>query len=69
MESEYVRSIYCDATDYGPMRAGHVAARSAGVLVVVLSVRNRPGGSAETGGRINDKIGDGVRGGVRRRAR
>ena len=28
--------------------------------------RNRPGGGEETGGRVNYKIGDGVRGGVGR---
>ena len=67
-EAEYGRAIYCDATDYGPMRAGHSAARSASVLAVVGAGRDRPGGSAETGGGIDDEVGDGVRGGVGRGA-
>ena len=67
-EAEYGRAIYCDATDYGPMRAGQSAARSAGVSAVVRSGRDRPGGSAETGVGIDDEIGDGFRGGVGRGA-
>ena len=30
-ETEYCCAIYCDATDSGPMRAGHSEARSAGL--------------------------------------
>ena len=62
-EAEYGCTIYCDATDSGPTRAGQSTARSVGVSAVMGAGRNRPGGSAETGGGINDKIGDGVRGG------
>ena len=62
MEAEYGCTIYYDANDSGPMQAGHSAARSTGVSAVVGAGRNRPGGNAETGGRINDKIGDGVKG-------
>ena len=43
-----------------------MAARSAGVSEVVGAGRYRPGGGEETGGRINDKILDRVRGGVGR---
>ena len=43
-EAEYGCTIYCDATDYGPMRAGVSATRSAGVLAVAGEGRNRPGG-------------------------
>ena len=39
-------------------------AGSEGFLAVVVSVLNRPGWGKETGGGVNDKIGDGVRGGV-----
>ena len=46
-EAEYGRRIYCDATDSGPMRAGHPAARSAGVLEVVGAFQDRPGGGAK----------------------
>ena len=67
-EAEYGRAIYCDAADSGPMRAGHSAARSVGVLEVVGAGGNIPGGSAETGGGIRNKIRDGVRGGVGRGA-
>ena len=64
-EAEYGRAIYCDATYSGPIRAGHLAARSAGVSEVVGSVRDRPGGSVKTGGGIiDDKIDNRVRGGV-----
>ena len=45
------------------MQAGQPATRSAGVSEVVRTGRDRPGGSAETGGGINDEIGNGVRGG------
>ena len=50
MESEYGCAIYCDAANSRPMRAGHPAARSAGVSEVVGAGKNRPGGSAETEG-------------------
>ena len=60
-EAEYGRAIYCDADNSGPMRAGHLAARSSGVLEVVEAGGNRPGGSAETGGGISDNIRDRVR--------
>ena len=63
-ETEHSRAIYCDTNDYGPMRAGHPAARSAGVLAVVGARHNIPGGGEETGGGVNDKIGDRVGGGV-----
>ena len=63
-EAEYGRAIYCDAADSGPMRTGHPAARSAGVLAVVGEGGDRPGGSAETGGSISGDIGYGVIGGV-----
>ena len=66
MEGEYGRSIYCDATNSGPMRAVHPAARSAGVSEVVGAGGDRSGGSAETGGGISDKIRDIFRGGVGR---
>ena len=48
------------------MRAGHPAARSAGVSDLVGAGGDRPGGSAEKGGGVSDKIGngDGVIGGV-----
>ena len=45
-----------------------MATRSAGVSEVVGAGQDRPGGSAETGGGINDDIGDKVRGGVGRGA-
>ena len=64
MEAEYSPAIYCDATNSGTMRAGHSAARSAGVSAVVGAGPDRPGGSAETGGGINDEIRDRIRGGV-----
>ena len=51
-EAEHGRAIYCDMTDYGPMRAGHSAARSAGVSAVVGAGQNRPGGGEETGGGV-----------------
>ena len=38
------------------MRAGHPAARSAGVLEVVGSGRDRPGGSAKTGGGMTTRL-------------
>ena len=63
-EAEYGHAIYCDAADSGPMQAGHSAARSMGVLEVVGAGGNIPGGRAETGGGISNKIRDGVRGGV-----
>ena len=44
------------------MRAGHPAARTAGVSAVMGEGGDRPVGSAETGGGISNKIGDGVRG-------
>ena len=65
-EAEHGRTIYCDATDSGPMRAGHPAARSKGVLAVVGAGRNRPGGGEEMGCGVNDKIGVGGGGGVGR---
>ena len=65
-EAEHSRTIYCDATDSGPMRAGHPAAGSEGVSAVVGAGRNRPGGGDGTGGGVNDEIGDGVGGGVGR---
>ena len=46
------------------MRAGHSTARSAGVSAVVGAGQNKPGGGEETGGRINNVIGDGFGGGV-----
>ena len=55
-----------DATDSGPMQAGHSAAGSKDVLALVGAGRNKPGGGEETGGGVNDKIGDGVGGGVGR---
>ena len=42
-----------------------MAARIVGVLTVVGAGWDRPGGSAETGGGIDNEIGDGVRGGFR----
>ena len=57
-EAEYGRAIYCDTADSGPMRAGHPAARSAGVSEVVVAGGDRPRGIAETGGGISNKIGD-----------
>ena len=65
-ESEYGLTIYCDANDYRPMREGHPAARSAGVSEVVGAGRDRPGGSATTGGGIDDEIGNGLREGFGR---
>ena len=62
MGAEYGCAIYCDATDSGSMQAGHSAARSAGVSEVVGAGLNRPGGSKETGGGINNEIGDRVGG-------
>ena len=65
-EAEYGRAIYCEAADSGPMRAGHLAARRAGVLAVVGADGDRPGRSAKTGGGISSGIGDGFRGGFGR---
>ena len=39
------------------------------MLEVLGAVQDRPGGSAETGGVIDNDIGDGIRGGVGRGAR
>ena len=64
-EAEYGRTIYCDANNSGPMRAGHPATRSAGVSEVVGAGRDRPGGRAEICGIISDKIGEGYGDGVR----
>ena len=58
--------IYFNATNAGPMRADHSAARSAGVSVVVKAGRNRPAGGEEMGSGVNDGIGDRVGEGVRR---
>ena len=44
MEAEHSRAIYCDATNYGHMRAGLSAARSTGVSAVVVARRNIIGG-------------------------
>ena len=63
-KAEHGLTIYCDATDSGPMQAGHSAARSAGAPAVVGAGRNRPGGGEETGGGVNNEIGDRVGGGV-----
>ena len=63
-EAEYGRAIYFNTTDSGTMRAGHLAAGGEGVWVVVGAGRNRPGGGEETGGGVNNEIGDGVGGGV-----
>ena len=52
-EAEYGRKIYYDAADSGPMRAGHPAARRAGVSAVVGTDRDRPDGSARKGGSIS----------------
>ena len=68
-EAEYGPAIYCDTADSGSMRAVHLVARSAGVSAVVGVGQNRPGGGKETGGRIDDEIGDGVGGGVRQGAK
>ena len=62
-DAEYGHTIYCDTADYGPMRAGHLASRSAVVSEVLGAGGNRPVGSAETCGGVSDEIGDGVRGG------
>ena len=48
------------------MQARHSAVRSAGVSAVVEAGWDIPGWSAETGGGINDKIGDSDRGGLGR---
>ena len=65
-EAEYGRAIYCNATDSGPMKVVHLAARSAGVSVVVGAGRDIPLGSTEMGGGIGDKIREIIRGGVGR---
>ena len=61
-EAEHGPAIYCDATDYGPMQAGHSEAGSEGVLEVVGAGQNIPEGGKETGGGVNGEIGDGVGG-------
>ena len=66
MEVEHSCAIYSDVTNSGTMRVGHSASRSAGVSSVVGAGGNRPGGGEETGGGVNDDIGDRVGGGVRR---
>ena len=44
-EAEHGRAIYCDATDYGPIQAGHSAAESEGVSAVAGAGRNITGGA------------------------
>ena len=63
-EAEHGHTIYCNATNSGPMRAGYSADRSAGVSTVVEAGWNIPGGGEEMGVRVNDNIRDGVGGGV-----
>ena len=50
-EAEHVRTVYCDATDSGPLRAVRSEARGEGVLAVVGTGRPRLGGGEEKGGR------------------
>ena len=61
-EAEYGRTIYYDAADSGPMRAGHPADRRAGVSAVVRTDGDRSEGSARKGGGISGGNIVGVRG-------
>ena len=61
-EAEYGQAIYCNAADSGPMRAGHPAARHAGVSAVLGTDGYRPRGSARKGVIIKGGSGAGVRG-------
>ena len=63
-EAEYSHAVYCDATDYGPLGAVHLEARSVGVLTVVGIVRFIfLEGKEEGSGRIGWRGGDKQRGG------
>ena len=70
-EAEYGREIHCDATDSGPLLAGHSEAGGEGVTTVVGAGGDRPrDGKRKGGGDNNDRfgvgvgVGGGVRGGV-----
>ena len=67
-EAEYGRAIHCNAADSGPMRAGHLAARRAGVSAVVGTYGDRPEGRAGEGGGSSGGNGNGSGFGVRGRA-
>ena len=66
-EAEYGRTIHCDAANSGLMRTGHLAARRAGVLVVVGTDGDRTEGSAREGD--GSSGGNGNRSGSRVRGR
>ena len=68
VEAEYGRAIHCDAADYGPMRAGHPAARRAGVSTVLGTDGDIPVGSTREGGGNSGGNGNGSGFGVRGRS-
>ena len=53
LEGEYGLTLYCDLADSGPMRAGHLAAKRAGVSEVVGTDGDRPCGRVIKGGGIS----------------
>ena len=61
-EAEYGRAIYCNAANSRPMQAGHLAARYAVFLAVVVIDGDIPEGSARKGSVSSGGNGVGVRG-------